>query len=297
MKPMLAATLSRPKDLRFPLLASPKLDGVRCLIIDGVAMSRSFKPIPNAHVQNLFGRSDLNGLDGELIVGEPTDEHCYRNTVSGVMKQTGMPDVSFWVFDDFLAEGGFKTRLESSVDKGDEALRYDVPIVAVEHEHLLNLQEMELMEAYCLARGYEGIMLRSIMGPYKDGRSTENEGYLIKVKRFADCEARVIGFDEKRHNMNEATINELGHTHRSSHKENQILCGTLGALKVVGVGGTYDGVEFDIGTGFDDLARQMIWNDQEGWRGSIVKVKYFPTGSKDKPRFPTFLGRRAGWDL
>ena len=73
MKPMLAAKTDG-KGLSYPLLASPKLDEVRALIINGVVMSRSFKPIPNAHVQELFGRPEYNGLDGELIVGSPTDQ-------------------------------------------------------------------------------------------------------------------------------------------------------------------------------------------------------------------------------
>ena len=81
------------KGLSYPLLASPKLDGVRALIINGIVMSRSFKPIPNAHVQELFGRPEYNGLDGELIVGAPTDKDVYRNTTSGVMSQAGEPDV------------------------------------------------------------------------------------------------------------------------------------------------------------------------------------------------------------
>jgi DNA ligase-1 len=289
MKPMLAATLRRPEDIRFPVMGSPKLDGVRCLIIDGVAMSRSFKPIPNAYVQHLFGREELNGLDGELIVGEPTDKDCYRETVSGVMRQGERPDVTFWVFDDYSHPGGFTARLEASADKSSLT---PAPIVSVGHTLIHNVAELEMFEQDCLSRGYEGAMIRSINGPYKHGRSTENEGYLLKVKRFADCEAEVIGFDEKMHNANEATINELGHTHRSSHKANQQLTGVLGALKVRGLNGPYEGVEFDIGTGFNDFERNHIWINREALTGSTVKVKYFPTGSKDKPRFPTFLGFR-----
>ena len=68
-KPMLAATVS-DEPLSYPLLASVKLDGVRALVVDGVVMGRSLKPIPNKHVQRLFGHTQLNGLDGELIVGD-----------------------------------------------------------------------------------------------------------------------------------------------------------------------------------------------------------------------------------
>ena len=44
-KPMLAGKCERPDALNFPVLATPKLDGIRCLKIGGRALTRSFKPI------------------------------------------------------------------------------------------------------------------------------------------------------------------------------------------------------------------------------------------------------------
>ena len=40
--------------------------------------------------------------------------------------------------------------------------------------------------------------------PYKQGRSTVREGYLLKVKTFLDDEATVVRFEERMHNGNEA---------------------------------------------------------------------------------------------
>lgn len=297
MKPMLAATCHDIKKIAYPVYISKKLDGVRCLIIDGVAMSRNFKPIPNAHVQALFGRQELNGLDGELIVGDPTDEDCYRNTDSAVMRRDGMPDVNFWVFDDFLHPGGFLARLESSIDKAHDLLYKGAPIVHVDHELIDCAEDLEMREQQALEDGYEGIMVRSTNGPYKHGRSTEREGWLLKVKRFLDCEAEIIGFEEKMHNANEATVNELGYTHRSSHKANLVPTGVLGALVVRAINGPYEGVEFNVGTGFDDATRMEIFANKEEYLGKLAKVKFFPTGSKDKPRFPTFLGLRSKEDM
>ena len=50
-KPMLAATVADRSKLRFPYLASPKLDGIRCLVLNGEVLSRSFKPIRNRFIQ------------------------------------------------------------------------------------------------------------------------------------------------------------------------------------------------------------------------------------------------------
>lgn len=63
-KPMLAATVVDRTKLRFPFLASPKLDGIRCIVLDGQVLSRSLKPIRNKFiVKQLQG---LPNLDGEL---------------------------------------------------------------------------------------------------------------------------------------------------------------------------------------------------------------------------------------
>ena len=85
-KPMLATDAVLEK-LRFPLLASPKLDGVRAIVRDGVVYSRSNKPIPNVFVQETF--KGLDHADGELIVGLPTAKDCMQATMSGVMSKNG----------------------------------------------------------------------------------------------------------------------------------------------------------------------------------------------------------------
>jgi DNA ligase-1 len=57
------------------------------------------------------------------------------------------------------------------------------------------------------------------------------------------------------------------------------------------------GVEFEVGTGFDDGLRLAIWKNKDYYGKKIVKYKFFPTGSKDKPRFPVFLGFRDAIDI
>ncbi len=287
MKPMLAAKTDG-KGLSYPLLASPKLDGVRALIIDGVVMSRSFKPIPNAHVQELFGRPEYNGLDGELIVGSPTHKDVYRNTTSGVMSQAGEPDVSYYVFDKYDHDGGFHNRLRASQEVIGR-LNPVIPIVPVEHRFIACEQTLLALEEQYLAEGYEGVMLRHQHGPYKHGRSTEKEGWLLKLKRFEDSEAIVLDTYELMHNANEAKTSELGYTERSSHKSGMIGRGILGGLSVKDA---YSGVEFDIGTGFDQASREALWKQREMLSGKVIKYKFFASGVKDKPRFPVYLGFR-----
>lgn len=284
-KPLLAATIESTAAIPYPCLASVKLDGIRCLIVDGVAVSRSLKPIRNKHVQALFGKSEFNGYDGELIVGPPNAEDVYRTTNSGVMSEEGEPDVKFYVFDRWdLADQPYGDRY-LTLQAGDNITRVKQLMVDTEEE-LLTYEESKLKA------GYEGLMVRTLEGKYKYGRSTLKEFILCKLKRFVDSDFKVVGFVERMHNANAATTNALGHTERSSHKENLVGRGDLGALILE----TADGLEFQCGSGFTDAVRAEIWAQKDKYLGKLAKVKHFEVGVKALPRFPIFLGFRDALD-
>ncbi len=295
-KPLLATTADLDKvDFTQGLVASPKLDGIRCIIINSVAMSRSLKPIPNKHIQYLLGRPELNGLDGEIIFGSPTSPSCYRDTNSACMSINGEPDITFYVFDHIGSPWDEYCR---RLIAAQEVVTKD-PLntcVALPQVGVKSLQELEVLELAWLDEGYEGVMLRTIQGEnsrYKFGRATAKSQTLLKVKRFTDSEFRVVGFQERMHNANVATTNALGHTERSSHKENLVGRGDLGALILE----TDEGQRFQCGSGFDDATRAEIWSNQDAYLGKFAKIKHFDYGTKDVVRFPVFLGWRDESDL
>ena len=295
-KPMLSSTfeLSESSGIRFPVLVSPKLDGVRALIRSGVVYSRNLKPIPNLHVQRLFGDTSLDGLDGELIVGNSKSEDVYRSTCSGVMSIDGEPSVMFYAFDfccETYASRPFKERLA----KAHSLAANHSAIKKVVHKYAHDISDIQRLEEQYLDDGYEGLMIRSPDGPYKHGRATNREGYLFKMKRFSDSEAEIIGYEELFSNQNIAEVSELGNTKRSTHKDNMVPMNTLGALMVRDV---HTGIEFSIGSGFTQQLRDELWNIKESsLMGMIIKYKYFSIGVKDKPRFPVFLGFRSKIDF
>lgn len=282
--------------IKLPKMVSPKINGVRGIIKDGVVMSYNMKPIRNDFVQTMFGHPELNGLDGELIVGLPTDHHSLRNTMSGISRITGECDVHFHVFDDYsLHDVRFQHRYEDVVKSVGHRALQDVThgrLVLVEHEFVGNVQELLDYEQAKLELGYEGIMIRHPEGPYKFGRSSPREDWLWKVKRFEDAEAKIVGFEEEMRNDNVLQTNELGKAKRTSHKENKTAKGTLGGLLVVGTTGRYKDVPYRVGIGFDDATAQWIWDNQDDCLGKIIKVKYFPVGNLNKPAHTVFLDFR-----
>lgn len=290
-RPMLAVTCEDLTKVNYPVILSEKLDGLRASIHNGIVMSRSMKPIPSAAVQAKFGKPEYEGYDGEIIYGSKNTKDVFNKSTRACMthelpEEFDIDNLHYYVFD-VIGEQPYCIRYEM--------IEPDIKnnVHRLWSTYVNSPEEVAKYESEFLQDGAEGVILRSPTGKYKQGRSTLKEGILLKVKRFTDEEATVVGFEEKMHNANEATTGELGQTKRSSHQENMVPCNTLGALVV----SSEKWGEFKIGTGFDDELRQEIWNNKEAVLGKLVKFKYFEAGVKDKPRFPVFLGWRSELDV
>ncbi len=292
-RPMLAASIEESDldQLRFPVLIQPKFDGIRCCIVKGRILTRSLKPLPNFETRIalrewLFNMKQINPylIDGELMV-----RGSFQNVQSAFMSQDGKPDFTYNVFDWANTESDLKRGYDfrnSDIKANTDMFRCVESYTAYSIESLLEIEQR------ILKIGFEGIIIRPILGPYKFGRSTLKEGYLLKLKRFIDAEAKVIGFVEQEINNNPSELNERGYSTRSTHQAGMIKVDTLGALKVVGINGQFKGVEFEIGSGFTKAERDYIWLMQHHYMNKIWKYKYQKIGSMNRPRQPIALGER-----
>lgn len=290
-EPMLAATCTDVKELRFPVWGTPKFDGIRCLTLDradgpthrSLPVCRSLKHVPNHHIRNILASECPPYLDGELMAGK------FHQCQSSVMTESGMPEFTYHVFDHTLyPDIPYVKRV---------AILNDLGLVS-KHIHIVlpvridTLEELERFESMCICNGFEGAVIRTGDSPYKYGRSTFKQQWMVKLKQFKDAEATVIGFEEEMHNANVVERNELGHNFRSTHQANMRGKGRLGALVVRDP----DGVEFRIGSGFSADQRTTIWKDRESFQGMLVTYKHQPHGRKEKPRIPIFRGFRHRTD-
>lgn len=292
MTPMLASQLLDPLTLRLPCYVSDKEDGIRCLLMESfrtskrIAYSRKFKAIPNLYIRNTLQDSGLPlGMDGELVVS-----NNFQRTASAVMSIDGAPDFSYYVFDYFGAGNNipFSERFAKLQAICDSFAHYTW-LKLLPHTLVNSLTELDAAETDALARGKEGLMLRAPAGLYKFGRSTLKQQWLLKLKRFADSDAKVVGFTELMHNENEQTLDNCGLAERSSHQDSMLPGNKLGALIVRDC---KTNIEFKIGTGFTDKHRRLIWSSRDLWLGKIVTYKYQNHGIKVAPRAPVFLRER-----
>lgn len=285
-KPLLSATFDQAK-ARFPYIATPKIDGIRFLMVDGVAVSRTFKPIRNKHIQALLGAHLPDGIDGELTAGD-----TFQDCSSGIMSIDGEPDFEVWVFDYVRPE---RAEILPYQQRLAELPSLDVPfqLEVLTGQFVQDAAALNAYEARCLEQGFEGVMVRDPNGTYKFGRATAKENIIAKVKRFEDAEAVLVSIEEKLSNQNVAEQDAFGHTKRSTCAAGMVPTGVAGTLAVRDA----EGREFGVGSGLNDKLREEIWSNQEQYIGKLVKYKYFPQGIKELPRHPVFLGFRDPDDL
>jgi DNA ligase-1 len=291
-KPQLAIEQTKVKTQPDNLYMSEKLDGIRCIVFGGVAYSRSLKRIPNLSIQayvNYFSYV-LEGMDGELIVGDKNAPDVFNQSTSGVMRIEGEPDFTFWVFDRWHPTATWLERYAHLVNYNHFPNR----VKLLEHFYVEQDSDIDEFEAKMLAQGAEGIMLRDADAKYKCGRSGTKNPELQKVKRFVDSDYEIIGWEPKYTNTNEAKTNELGRTARSTAKDGMVALDTMGSLILC----TSKGDTFSCGSGMTDAIREDLWERRETLMGQLAKVKYFDVGTGYKtPRFPVLVGIRHKDDL
>jgi ATP-dependent DNA ligase len=195
--PMLAHDYNkRGKGFKFPCYVQRKYDGTRCVAMPGKGLfSRNRKRYP--HMDHIV--AEIKKLPDELVL----DGELYSDTLT---------------FQEIV---GLVKR--ETLKKGDEEKQYQIKLHVYDiintsmtyEERMNNLQmlfkrykfknltlvdtmvcdsedKMKELHAQFVSEGYEGIMLRTTKGFYKNSRSAD----LLKYKEFFDGEYEVIGYKE-----------------------------------------------------------------------------------------------------
>jgi len=267
--------------LPYPVLGSPKIDGFRCLI-DGTPRTSSMKPQPNPYVFETLSDPKLNGLDGELVLGEPNDKDAFNKSTGPLRRKYGQPDFTFYTFDNFLNPNQPYAQRWLLADKKD----YLLPrVVILPQTPLYDKEEVIEYTNQCVADNYEGAMIRSLKSTYKAGRATFKEMNIFKRKPLTDAEAVIIGFNEKMINFNPQVEDEMGLMKRASNKDLKVGAGTLGSFILQC---PFWNKPFNCTGKLNDSEKLDIWNNQEEFLGKIVTFKYQQYGSIAAPRQPIF---------
>lgn len=300
-KPMFAcSTIPNLSEINYPVIAMPKYDGIRCIIKDNNLLSRTLKPIPSIAINNWLKSTGLNNLDGELMAyNKVKNSFADFNVIQSLIMSSYTPqpilrnfNFVYHVFDtihDRILTDTYKNRLSHVNAYLKNFVNSDTSWTVSISPHVVinNLNELLNYHKKLVSKGYEGTIIRSITKPYKFGRSTLREGGMLKVKNFTDNEAEVIRFNELLINNNEQITDNLGNLIRSNHNANKIPGDKLGSITCE----LDNGVQFDLGSGFNEVQRIAIWKNPIDYLGKVT-FKHQGFCSDGKPRFPIFKGFR-----
>jgi len=295
-RPMLAAPLLPPSvdhtdenilaamvKLKFPVLATLKIDGVRALRMNGTLLSRTLKPIPNRAIREM-SLVLPGGFDVELY----NPSMSYNQIQSIVMSETHMnsDSIQFHALDWYGKETTYNQRIFDAYN-----VCKDIPKAHCEYPSTCH-NVKELFEFFLRFEEHgEGICFRTPMSPYKQGRSTLKEQYLVKLARFSRTEVTIKSFEEQQENANPELYNEIGYMKRQTCADGMIGKNTLGAFICTDSKGQT--VRVGTGVGLTDKLRKEIWDNKEQYINKQITVKHKPHGQKDVLRHPIFVGFRT----
>lgn len=312
MKPLLAVDYDEARTV-FPVAVEPKIDGVRGLTTEGGLTGRSLKKHKNKFTTLRYSSPEYAMFDGELAADHERHPDLCRLTTSATGTILGDPFTLWHLFDALNKHvigaqyherySWLHDHLNSEHRRGNMEFARLVPMVIV-----ANVEDLRIIHNRHLDDGYEGTILRNLYGRHKEGRSTILEGLLLRIKDFIDAEFVITGITEGEANGNEAQINELGLTFRSSHQENKVGNGMVGSFQGYMCDDVLDpqtgrlllskGQDITVSPGkMNHDMRRWYFVHQKEIIGKIGKFKFFPKGIKDKPRFPNFVSLRSTEDI
>jgi len=202
LEPMLAKEYKNYfAKLQFPVISSPKLDGVRVNATKAGLFSRNGKPfISVPHIQKalepFFEKFPDYVLDGELYNPEYKDN--FDKIISLVRRQKPTTEdlkesqdkIQFWIFDTFSLDG--REKLTSHERKQFVKWTCDdlsaECVVALEYTVCNTQEELDAKYGEYLEAGVEGQMINSSTAMYQHKRTQD----LLKRKEFQDEEFEVL---------------------------------------------------------------------------------------------------------
>lgn len=258
-----------------------KLDGNRLVCIKDNGTVKSFTRQGNQYegleeIESNIANLPLDNIvfDGELIADTQGSTHeVYTETTSKARsKGSNKTGLLFHIFDIFpLSEFQKGQSKENCITRKNKLSKLfaenELPHCReVKPLYIGNdLSQIGEWMKHANEQEWEGLMINTD-SPYVCKRTD----CILKVKVMNTCDLEVTGFEE-------GTGKNVG---------------KLGALIV-----DYKGFSVGVGSGFSDVDREYIWDNQSEYLGKIVEIQYFEESKNQDGgislRFPVFKGVRT----
>lgn len=266
---------------------SQKLNGNRCVFVNGKMMSRQGKEFTGLdHILSDIQKVVDNGivLDGELVgkneEGLSDSANFQKSTGIANSKDADKTSLKYVIFDTLRleefqngkSEYTYKIRRQLLLELKETIAKHNLKNIEVVQMFYEGTDQTEIDKwlDYCEEHDYEGCMI-NLDSPYECKRVKS----LQKAKIFKDIDLRCIS-------VNEAITGKYK--------------GTLGSITCKYKNGTVD-----VGSGFSDEQRGYYFNNPNEIVGKIITVKYKETTTNKKGgeslQFPVFVTVRFDKDV
>lgn len=266
---------------------SQKLNGNRCVFVNGKMMSRQGKEFTGldhilSDIQKVVDNSIV--LDGELVgkneEGLSDSANFQKSTGIANSKDADKTSLKYVIFDTLRleefqngkSEYTYKIRRQLLLELKETIAKHNLKNIEVVQMFYEGTDQTEIDKwlDYCEEHDYEGCMI-NLDSPYECKRVKS----LQKAKMFKDIDLRCIS-------VNEAITGKYK--------------GTLGSITCKYKNGTVD-----VGSGFSDEQRGYYFNNPNEIVGKIITVKYKETTTNKKGgeslQFPVFVTVRFDKDV
>ena len=284
--------------LSYPLLASTKLDGIRCILKEGEILSRSLKQIQNKQLRERleplrkFSEDNHVIFDGEIYSPKLNFQQITHFTMTQDLGDEELPDhLRFYCFDMLDC---FNDPFELRNDKMEALIGlYNQIAYPVEQREVDSAEEIETYFEEVLSQGYEGLILRDPESLYKCGRFTVREGGMFKCKPVLDFDGKITGVVQSTEVDEdvEKKTNELGRSVTSKKIGERHTIEKASAFWV-----DYEGKPLKAVLAMTNEEKIEVWKNKEKYIGQWITYKGMLVGAKDVPRHPVFLRFREPKD-
>lgn len=274
---------------------SQKLDGVRCLFFRGKGYTPSGLEVNNEQVRKFAATLNPSAYyDCEIM---PQDSGVSFNELSGISRaeNNSMP-LKYIVHDLYHRDLPFHERLkwlEHFVAKEEKPELEILP-----QKQLFTRQDLDafVVDMYDECEELEGLMFRNRHGFYKNGRSTEKEGLLLRYKPRVTSTVKVTGYTQMC--LTKAGVtprrSPLGFRLPTNKLEDRILVDRIGSLQGIDID---TGLPVSVGTGFSMADRLDIWKVRDSIVGRHLDYSFLDVGVKDRARQASFVRWRKDLDV
>jgi DNA ligase-1 len=287
-----------------PMMASYKLDGMRCIFKNGEMLSRQFKPIANKQLNDRFAPLKKLSLergeiyDGELYSHELNFQELMHYCRTDDLLDEPLPEsINFYCFDVLVGTDILSAQnasAESRYETIEEMGTMNIPHFCALRQKIISTPEQakELFEE-AIADGFEGLILKDPNSLYKFGRISIPSGNGYKFKPYQTFDARIMGVEQATEvdPTVERKVGELGYHKTSRKKGDRIPIEKASAFRV-----RYKDKEVKVSLAMTDEEKEKIWREKDSYTGKYIEYKAMLVGAKDLPRHPVFIRFREDKD-